>query len=341
MGNMGHKLTDKEKLVLWGLTGYPGLKDVEVSKKLGIERRTFSAVKTKLKNRGVFSTLTVPDFNALGCKLLTVCYGRFNPMVPYDDRKEGVQKIRECEEIIHVYSTDRKFLLLCASKNFTEFRKKAAEILRFYKQNNFLEDVTHVHFPLEISRYRFFGFSELIKDIFGLDIECENKNENPAERIRLTKNEKKVLCALVEMPDAKNDEITVRTKVSTHVVSRIKKKLFENGIIKLRNIPDLKLLGFELIAFMHIKYKIDKGNEHEHQPAEIFGINSDAESATFCLFKNYTDYEEYYNRKLQYLGENDLIDEEPAVLLFPVQKLKPAKEFSFAPLVKKVLEIDS
>ena len=49
---MDFKLTDKEKLVLWGLVEHPELNDVELSKKLEVKRRTFSAIKTKLKNNG-------------------------------------------------------------------------------------------------------------------------------------------------------------------------------------------------------------------------------------------------------------------------------------------------
>ena len=87
---MKSKLTHKEKLVLWGLAEYPGLKDNELSKKLGIKRRTFGAVKTKLKNNRVFSTSVFPDFNALGCEILTICYGTFNPLTTFEDRKKGV-----------------------------------------------------------------------------------------------------------------------------------------------------------------------------------------------------------------------------------------------------------
>ena len=81
---MDFKLTDKEKLVLWGLVEHPELNDVELSKKLEVKRRTFSAIKTKLKNNGVFSTLIVPDFNMLGCEILTVSYGNFNPGLTFD-----------------------------------------------------------------------------------------------------------------------------------------------------------------------------------------------------------------------------------------------------------------
>jgi len=338
---MKPKLTDKDKLVLWGLTEYPDLKDNKISKKLGIKRRTFGAVKTKLKNNGVFSTLIFPDFNALGCEILTVCYGTFNPLTTFEDRKKDAQNIIECEEILHAYSTDREFFAMSVSKNFTDFRKKAFEIVRTYKQKNFFENVTHVHFPLEISRYWFFEFSELIKMLFGFDAESERKDENALKRVRLTKKEKKVLYSLVGMPDAKNIDIAHRTGIAMHTVGKIKKNLLEMGVIKIRKIPDLEMLDCEVLACIHVKYKSDKRTGYEHQAAEILRIDSDSEMVSLSLFKNYTAYKDYYDRKLEYLRSNDLIDEDPVVMLFPVEKLNAFKYFSFAPLVKKVLEVDA
>ena len=150
-----------------------------------------------------------------------------------------------------------------------------------------------------------------------------------------------MLYALVKMQDAKLLETAHANKIASHTVGRIKKKLLGEGIIRILRIPDLDALGFELLALMHVKYKLDKRDEYGHQAAEIFRISSDADSISFSLFENYTDYKNYYNRKLKYLKENGLVDEEPVVLLFPLQKMKHVKDFSFAPLVRKLLEVDA
>ena len=80
---MVSKLTEKDKLVLWVSAEYPDLVDKGLSKKLDIKRRTFHAIKTKLKKNGVFSTLIVPDFNAIGFEILSICYGNFNPDISF------------------------------------------------------------------------------------------------------------------------------------------------------------------------------------------------------------------------------------------------------------------
>jgi hypothetical protein len=95
------------------------------------------------------------------------------------------------------------------------------------------------------------------------------------------------------------------------------------------------------MALIHIIYKLDKRNGFSHTPEDIFRISSDFESISLFLFKNYTDYRNYYDRRLEYLRKNDLIDKEPDVLLFSMQNFNQFKGFSFAPLVKKLLEVDA
>lgn len=339
---MDFKLTNKEKLVLWGLVEHPELSDVELSKKLDIKRRTLSAVKTKLKNNKMFSTIIVPDFNMLGCEILTFHYGNFNPNFKYEDRKEDAKKITECEELVYTGTTGREYFGISISKNFTEFIKKANPISIAYTQKKFFENVNIVYFPLEISSYHFLDFSGLMKMLFRLDVECEKKREQKGESVKLTKKEKKVLYALVKMPDAKTEEIVSKTGIPEYALSRIKKKLLDNGVIKILKIPSLEVLRCcELMALIHIKYKLNARNGCNHNPECIFGISSDSESVSLFLFKNYTDYRDYYDKKLEHLRKNDLITEEPDVLLFSLQKFNHFKEFSFAPLVKKLLEVDA
>ncbi|ODS38002.1 MAG: hypothetical protein A7316_08710 [Candidatus Altiarchaeales archaeon WOR_SM1_86-2] len=292
---MKSRLTDKEKLVLWGLAEYPDLKDNELSKKLGIKRRTFGAVKTKLKNNGLFSDLIVPDSSALGCEILTVVYGTLNPLIKFENRLDGAQMITKCEEVVYANSTDREFFIIAISKNFTEFRKKADELLRFYAQNKFLDDLTIVHFPFGITGY---------------------------------------------IPGAKISDISRITGITAHTVSGVKKKLLEKKIMETHKIPNFNILNCELFALTHVKHKHGRGGDYVSQPMEVLRFDSGADMVSVSLFKNYTAYKDYYDRKLEYLRDNDLIDGEPKVLLFPIQKLRYVKDFSFAPLMKKVLKVD-
>jgi len=329
----------KDKLVLWALAEYPALKDTELSRKIGIKRRTFSVIKTKLKHNGMFSNIIVPDFNALGCEVLTISYGSFNPAVTLKDMKRGLKKITECEDIVHLYSTERDFVIMSASRNLTDFRRNVGEVFSYCRENDFLgDDVTSVNFPLEISNYNYFEFSSFIKKEFDIDAESMEKAGKVNYKKRLTRKEKIVLYTLLKMPDVKNETITAETGITTHTVGRIKKKLLQKGIIKMRKMPDLDVFGSELLSFMHVKYNHNTIEEYD-QGTDFFKVDSGSDSVSLNLFKNYTEFKDYYNSKFESLKRNDLIDENPSVILFPIQKLMHVKDFAFAPQMKKILGV--
>jgi len=340
---MGYKLTDNEKLVMWGLTECPDAQDAELSKKLGLKRRTLTTIKTRLKNNKLFSTIMLPEWNAIGFEIHSVVYGTFNLVSRYEDRSEPAQKVTECEEIIYVNSTDKEFFIITVSKNLTEFQKKANELLRLYTGKKFLDKVTIVHFPLEISKYYVHGFSGIINRLSGLNFKCKKKRARggTVKKTRLTEKEKKVLYAQVLMPEAKISEVSNITGITTKTVSVIKKKLYDKKLIEPYKIPNFNVLNCELFALIHVKYKHDKKDDHEPHASEILKFDSGAEAISISLFQTYTDYKTYYDRKLEYLIEKDIIDGKPDVMLFPVQKLKYVKNFSFTPILKKVLEIDA
>lgn len=59
------KLTQKEKQVLYGLTGWPELNDKELANKLNLKRSTVTSIRNKLKKRKYFQRFILPNFEAL------------------------------------------------------------------------------------------------------------------------------------------------------------------------------------------------------------------------------------------------------------------------------------
>ena len=339
---MKSELTDNEKNVMWASAEYPGLKDADASEKIGLKRRTFSSVRSRLEKKGAFSTLVVPSLSALGCEVYTIAYGSFNPFVEPAERIEGFKMLNECDEVIYLNSTDREFFVMSASENYTQYMEKEHDILRYYKEKDFLRDCQIVHFPVKSTNYRFFGFSDVIKNRFELDFNCGAKDlQEPCKRARLTKKEKIMLYAIVKYPDAKNSKIASLTGITEHSVGEIKKRLFEKKIIETHTIPDFNILGCELFALVHAKYRLRKTSDYGCKGADILKFKNKTESISLSLFKTYIEYKRYYDEKSDYLEKNDIIREKPVAVIFPVERFVYAKDFSFGPLVKKVLDIDA
>jgi len=331
------RFTDKEKLVMWAMCEYPDLKDIEISEKIGMGGRTFSSIKARLAGNNLFSSLMFPDFGAIGCEFLTVSYGEFNSQASLKVMKKALKRINECNAVIHVYSNGREFVILSASKNITVFNKIMWEVFSDLKEIDFLRSVRHVHFPLEMTNYKFFEYSGIIKSKFAVSPGYEAGRMKKVSKKRLTKREKELLYAILKMPGAKNRDISSASGIKEDSVGRIKRNLIKSGILNIRKIPDTDIFNFEILAFMHVKYNrgqhLEEIEKRDEEP-EILNIKSEADYVSVSLFKNYTQYSDYYFRNLEYLLKEDLIDKNPEVLLFPIIHLKSVKDFGFKDILK-------
>ncbi|MCK5309390.1 MAG: hypothetical protein KAJ64_01975, partial [Thermoplasmata archaeon] len=57
---MVSNISKNEGLVLWGLTVYPELTDIEISKKLDMPHSTFSTIRKRLQKNEYYTTVKVP-----------------------------------------------------------------------------------------------------------------------------------------------------------------------------------------------------------------------------------------------------------------------------------------
>ena len=89
------KLTKKEQDTLWGLVNYPTLSDKALARKTRLKLSTVTAIRRRLKDRGYFWTVNIPNFYRLGYELFNVEYGTFNEAVPIEKRTKHFKDIME------------------------------------------------------------------------------------------------------------------------------------------------------------------------------------------------------------------------------------------------------
>ena len=80
------ELTNKEKLMLYGLAKYPKLTDKSLSEKLGLKHSTVTSIRRRLRENEYFRTLNIPRLQNMGCKMLVVIYTNFSPLIPLEER---------------------------------------------------------------------------------------------------------------------------------------------------------------------------------------------------------------------------------------------------------------
>ena len=347
------QLTEKEKKALYGLIRYPTLNDSGLSEKINVKLSTLTSIKRRLSNQKYFHKLTVPMLNRLGAELLAVIYTKFNPVIPLEERVKTTRKTIEVfDEIFFSVGAQDKGFSISLSKNYTNIGRINEIRTDTFGKVGLLEEKypNEAIFPFENSYiHRFFDYSRVIRKFFDFEIEEDDDIKSKAEwfndtkKVELTDKEINIYTALIERPDATTQQIGEKIGVSRHTVSRVKKKFFENSLLKQVIIPNLKKLGFEILAFYPIKFNPNKSPSIEDinvldSPSTIFLARRQFETVIVSAYPTYQDYKEDKMHKIRFLKENDFISYTPLIGKYMFERMITIKDFDFAPIAKKILE---
>jgi len=121
--------------------------------------------------------------------------------------------------------------------------------------------------------------------------------------IQVKRTMSRVLCELLRDSSKSDRELAKVLGVSQPTVSRLRNRLVEDGLIQhFTVIPDLKALGFELIAVTSLSSKDSKEIEERARrwtmakPNVLFAARVDGNRRNglmISLHKNYTDYHNF------------------------------------------------
>ena len=347
---MKSRLTENEKLVLYGLVRYPKAKDRELAEKLNLKHSTVISIRRRLREHGYFRTIRLPMLQDLGCEILTVAYTNFNPIIPLQKRIEITEnRIEVSEELFFSMGEFEKGFSLSLSRDYTSIGKINDTRTETFGRLGLLEKEypTEVIFPFGISRIcRFFYYPPLIKKHFGIK---GDDGENPLGKnkgIHLSENEKIVFYGLIKYPEQSDKKIGELLNISRHTISRMRKKFEEQGYIKQVRIPNLGKIGFEILAFYHIRY--DPSNPPEFKEDDIKSLLNDSiifmatrkfEAVIIGVYPDYGEYKTDKVEMMQFLKAKRWIAKDPVVRTYSLSKSVIIKNFNFAPITKKTLEV--
>jgi CheY-like chemotaxis protein len=334
-------LTENERLMLYGLIRYPMFNDVELSKKLKIKRSTVTAIKNKLYKEGYYEKFRLPNFSLIGCELLTVIYGKFNKILPgYNELKMTLNEVFDTPEQICIMSTDKEFVGVCVSKNLTDIKKHLDSILYKMKEKNIADTINPVYLPFDISYYNFFDYSPYLKK--RLDIKLTEEKVRPVKpkNRRLTNNEKAIFYALVCFPELNDSEIAQRTKLPRPSISQTKRRLLNEGFLKVLYIPDLVKINTELLAFDHAVFHDSKPGEFttfiNETGCNAFQAVSNSEACYINAYEDYTEYESKRKEEAKFFSENRIEVKSTDILSIPMLAYN---NLQFAALLKKLFDL--
>ena len=344
-------LTPNEQRVLYGLVRYPSLNDSELSSQIDVKLSTLTSIKRRLHDQQVFRQLLVPLLNRLGSELLAVIYTQFNPVIPLEERVSITKKTIEVfDEIFFSTGEQEKGFSISLAKNYSSIGRIDDIRTETFGSLGLLEKEypSEVIFPFESSEIiRFFDFSRVLESMFNLEDSDKKRSDIDEFKIdgfhSLSSKEKKVYTSLVQFPTATTQQIGEKVGLSRHTVSRMKKKFFDLHLLKHLTIPDLKQLGFEILAFYHYQFSPGKAPSMDDilyldAPSTVFLARRKYEIVMISAYQTYQDYKEDKMEKIRFLKENDFISYTPLVRKYMFERMVFMKNFVFHPIANKIIE---
>ena len=352
------RLNKNEKLVLYGLVKYPLFNDRELGLKIKLKMTTVTAIKNRLKKNGYYYTVRIPVLQNLGCEILMASLLKFNPIKGNDDSLKAHEEVigEKVPEII--FSITNKDLGFCIgiSKNFTELYNGLTNMERVYRNHEIVDThpPTYHFFPFHFSKiYNFFDYAPIIRHTFKVSVVGEESEPSAIEMpktdlTKLSNVEKRVLFGLIKYPDIPDSKIADNIGVTRQVVSKLKKSFETEGIIKTLRIPNLKKLGFEILAVSHFRHNPTISTDNQEKAIkqvitdfpQIFMISTNLESLIISISRDYTEFQELKNIAHSELKEKKYLIDDPQIDIFSIPKLNTIVEHNYASLVEKILNLN-
>ena len=349
------ELTPKEKIMLYGLVKYPNFTDKQLSVKLKLKHSTVTSIRHRLRENEYIRRLIIPSLQNMGCQMLVTIYTNFSPLIPLEERVDITGKTIEVfEEIFFSVGEQDKGFSLSFSHDYATVGKINDIRTQTFGSRGLLEEEYPgmVVLPFDISKiYRFFDFAPLLGNNFNIKPKEEKNIIDLA--FRHTKNvdfsdtEKNVFCMMVSYPEMSDSDIGREIGVSRHTVSRLRRGFEEKKLIKRISLPNLQRLGFEILAFYHIRF--DPRNSPNMDNDEATTLISDStvffasrmfEAVMISVYRDYDDYKSDMMKVMQILKENRWIAQDPIIKTYGLNTMIFIKDFKFAPITHKIVGCD-
>ncbi|MBW2997389.1 PAS domain S-box protein, partial [Candidatus Woesearchaeota archaeon] len=339
-------LTEKEKLVLYAMTAHPEKNDREMAEHTGLKRSTIMSIRNRLKQDNLYSVVNIPNLRALGCDLLTIVQGELN--APLTDIR-GEFKKNPIPGLVGLHTTDRAFYAVFSAKDLSEFYTDIMPLLSAAAQKKMIKDHPSVaHFPLDMTNISaMFDFSGFLNKMLELEQETSKKVMVAPGNVRLTKNMRELIYALLKYPEASTAEIAKKLRLAKSTVAKNKAELFNKGILLRVVMPDIRKFNCDISAICSLKYAPESSIESRKEifeklsrsyPGAVMSLSGDREVVMLNFFKTYKRYTDFVKRLNVALMDEKIFLDDCDVLELVMSNTK-AFWLDFSGLAKKMLNI--
>lgn len=331
-------LNEREKLILTAITNHPSYTDQELAGVTGTKRSTITSIRNRLKRDGWYKLHVLPSLTALGFECLHLMYKQ-NPGVSLREFKE----VKSAPHCFYAMESPQCNLLMCAYKNVKTAHKTITEALQNEEVKRLMTGMQQARFLSPTSDiYAFFDFAPVLNNLFGYSFE---QSRMEPEEMELSKNEQEVMYAIVRNPEADNDQIQRLTRLSKPTIIKIKRKLFETGLLRYVVVPNLKKLGviYGSVIYKDVRspnYDYSRFNKVLAEGKQTFlGVSGIEQFIGMSIYRDYKTLEHMALKQINHFQERFQTLESPELIHFREPKVH---KFDFAGLLKQhfALEVD-
>ncbi len=336
--------------VMCGMVKYPQLSTKKVAELLNINYWTVYKSLEKMKSSGLIREVIIPDFPALGFELLVIGYGSLTKR-----KMNTLQKIKNLPKypnfssgIFYSFAESYRGFVLAVSKNFTEISKGLIYAERLIKVREFLqtESTQMVILPFEITEIPiFFDYGKLMCRDFGIEIE-EFAIKRKKKR-ELKKRELQVLLEMVKEPEASISAIAKSTGMAQQSVSKIKNKLFEEGWVQRKIIPNLAKMGYDVLVFAHWTSNPEEMEKVKNINLQKFGYDlsniifsayNPLEGIAIAPFKTLKKSREIVSFFEKFGESTGVLTKEPNILFLSLQEGIKIRDHVYYPIISSLVK---
>lgn len=349
------RLTKKERDTIWALVNYPTLNDKALAKKTQLKISTITAIRRRLRSKGYYWTVNIPNFYRLGFELMSVEYGSFNEAVPIEKRTKFFKDfVEQRPNTIFSLMSRSNGVVFNVARNYSEASEHFEELEMFLTSHHLTAENgwKKVLFSFKTSKlWNFLNFSPVIRYAFHIQKKVNHReicSDKEAETVRLSKKERRVMYGLVKYPEEPDNNIADRFNVSRQAVSTIKKRFEKEDLISTQRIMDFKHTECNLLTFSYTYFGPSSpletrknGLNYIRKIAPFFvGVSGNFDSVAFTATRDYPEYEKMREKLLSFYKTHMSIAKPPEILLFPVGDLCYYKKPTFHMLLGEMLGVN-
>ena len=357
-------LTNSEEKVLFGMVKYPNKSDNFLARYLQMKDSTVNYCRNRLEKQNMFQVVYLPFLNRLGFELLCINFAEYNLKISLNKRKSVIANdIKIANDIFLRIGDPEKEFSISFNKNYSEFFKYTQIRLdKMGKLGILTKNPENIIFPINNSAIQnFFDYSGILKESFSIkNSGLTDQNQEIIlqkapktndfssifgnhELANLSQKEKAVFIALIDNPNKSIKEIAELTDISLNrnTVSKMRQKFLNDGLMRKIIIPNLDLIGFELLVYYHFRFRPDKPATKEiiqtlNSSATILFFYNKFEAVILCAFKNYSDYKSDKVKKYSFLDSNEIHGKSPEPRKYLFSNLEYIRKFDFLLLSKNI-----